>query len=70
MGLSVTAQCGGSLSSELSLCRLEWPLGVRLGTCWPVAVPRALLSRAGGQPNPAPQPGTPERFPASGLCLG
>ena len=56
MGLSVTAQCGGSLSSELSLCRLEWPLGVRLGTCWPVAVPRALLSRAGGQPNPTPQP--------------
>lgn len=40
MGLSVAAP----LSSEPPLCCLEWPLGVRLGTCRRVAVPQALLS--------------------------
>lgn len=40
MGLSVAA----GLRSEPPLCCLEWPLGVRLGTCRRVAVPLALLS--------------------------
>lgn len=44
MGLSVAA----GPSSEPPLCGLEWPLGVRLGTCRRVAVPQALRSLCRG----------------------
>lgn len=68
MGLSVAAP----LSSEPPLCCLEWPLEVRLGTCWRVAVPQAVLSLCWRPPSPcsAPRLWTHKCFPAVGPLLG
>lgn len=69
MGLSVAAP----LSSEPPLCCLEWPLGVRLGTCWRVAVRQALLSlrwRLAQSSSQAPSPAHSRVFLPSGLRYG
>lgn len=68
MGLSVAAL----LSSEPPLCCLEWPLGLRLGTCWRAAVPQALLSLRWRPAQSSPCASSPEHtsdFLPLGLCF-
>lgn len=67
------AQCGGpaELRAPFVLPRVAWPLEVRLGTCWRVAVPQAVLSLCWRPPSPcsAPRLWTHKCFPAVGPLL-
>ena len=56
MGLSVTAQCGGSAELRALFVPPRVAVGSAAGDLLAGGCPRPSSAGAGGQPNPTPQP--------------